>query len=223
MRARLSSLIGGAGAVALVAGLVVGLPATAQAAVSPTAAVVINEVYGGGGNAGATYKRDFIELYNTSDTAVPLAGWSVQYASATGAFSNVDALEGTIPAHAYWIVAESAGTGGTVDVPNDEPAPGTLAMSGTGGKVLLARTTTAQNACATTCAAAPDVVDLVGWGTTTTGYSGSGAAPATTNSTSVSRNDAHANTTDNAADFTAGTRRPRAAAMRATRVTRPRA
>ena len=61
MRARRSSLVGGAGALALVAGLVVGrrLP---QAAVSPSAPVVINEVYGGGGNAGATYRRDFIEL-----------------------------------------------------------------------------------------------------------------------------------------------------------------
>ena len=36
----------------------------AQAAVSPTASVVINEVYGGGGNSGAQYNRDFIELRN---------------------------------------------------------------------------------------------------------------------------------------------------------------
>ena len=45
------------------------------------AQVVINEVYCGGGNSGATYKNDFIELYNTGGTSVNLAGWSVQYAS----------------------------------------------------------------------------------------------------------------------------------------------
>ena len=44
---------------------------------------MISEVYGGGGNAGATLKRDFIELYNKSAAPVDLAGWSVQYASVT--------------------------------------------------------------------------------------------------------------------------------------------
>jgi predicted extracellular nuclease len=200
-------LVGGAGALALVAGLVVGLPTTAQAAVSPSAAVVINEVYGGGGNAGATYTRDFIELYNKSDSPVSLAGWSVQYASATGTAWASDPLSGTIPAHAYWIVAEGAGTGGTVATPDDEVpggTTGTLAVSGTGGKVLLANVATAQT-CGTSCASATAtaVVDLVGWGTTTVGGAGSPAA-GTTNATSVSRDAAHTNTNNNAADFTVG-------------------
>ena len=50
----------------------------------PPGSVVISEVYGGGGNAGATYTNDFIELYNRTANAISLAGWSVQYASATG-------------------------------------------------------------------------------------------------------------------------------------------
>ena len=57
--------------------------ATAQA--DPTGSqVVINEVYGGGGNAGSHYQADFVELYNPSASAVDLTGWTVQYRSATG-------------------------------------------------------------------------------------------------------------------------------------------
>ena len=32
--------------------------------------VTISQVYGGGGNSGATYKNDFIELYNAGTTTV---------------------------------------------------------------------------------------------------------------------------------------------------------
>jgi hypothetical protein len=41
----------------------------------------ISQVYGGGGNAGATYKNDFIEIFR-GDTSVDVSAWSVQYASA---------------------------------------------------------------------------------------------------------------------------------------------
>lgn len=46
--------------------------------------VVISQVYGGGGNSGAPYTHDFIELFNRGTSSVPLTGWSVQYSSATG-------------------------------------------------------------------------------------------------------------------------------------------
>ena len=44
--------------------------------------VRISQVYGGGGNNGATYMNDFIELFNSGATTVNLVGWSVQYNSA---------------------------------------------------------------------------------------------------------------------------------------------
>src|SRR5262245_4880264 len=63
---------------------VVGLEPMAGllSAVSPD--LVISQVYGGGGNAGALYTHDFIELFNRGTTAVSLSGMSLQYASATG-------------------------------------------------------------------------------------------------------------------------------------------
>src|SRR5215213_9000368 len=140
-------------------GLAVAVPASA---VSPD--VVINEVYGGGGNAGATYKRDFIELKSTGSAPVSVTGWSVQYASATGTTWQVTGLNGTITPGGTYLVAEGAGAGGTVDMP-DPRTTGAIAMSGTAGKVALVRTSTALG-CGANCDSAPDVVDFVGFGTT---------------------------------------------------------
>ena len=44
--------------------------------------IVISQVYGGGGNGGATYKNDFVELFNRGTSPGDVAGWSVQYTSA---------------------------------------------------------------------------------------------------------------------------------------------
>mgnify|MGYP001132758686 CR=1 FL=1 len=43
--------------------------------------IVISQVYGGGGNTGATYKNDFIELFNRGAAAVDVTGWTIQYLS----------------------------------------------------------------------------------------------------------------------------------------------
>src|SRR5437867_4533373 len=46
--------------------------------------IVIGQVYGGGGNSGATFSNDFVEIFNRGSSAVSLSGKSIQYASATG-------------------------------------------------------------------------------------------------------------------------------------------
>ena len=51
-------------------------------AVSPN--LVVSQVYGGGGNTGATHTHDFIELFNRGPAGTPLNGMSLQYSSATG-------------------------------------------------------------------------------------------------------------------------------------------
>src|SRR5436190_6898968 len=123
--------------------------------------IVISQIYGGGGNSGATLKNDFIELFNPGSQSVPLAGWSVQYASSTGAFSQVTPLTGSIPAGGYYLVQESAGTGGTISLtPN---ATGSIAMAAGSGKVLVAQSTIALGA----CPAAGTYVDLVSHGSGT--------------------------------------------------------
>src|SRR5690348_15378622 len=82
-----------------------------------SAQVVISQVYGGGGNSGATYKNDFIELFNPTSTTVNLSGWSVQYTSSTGPSGSSPAwavtnLSGSIAPGHYYLIQEAAGTGG---------------------------------------------------------------------------------------------------------------
>ena len=102
--------------------------------------VVISQVYGGGGNMGATLKNDFIELHNRSNATVSLTGWTVQYASSAGSTWASTALSGSIPAGGYYLVQEAAGTGG---VPGPTPdATGTIAMAAASGKVALVNTGT---------------------------------------------------------------------------------
>src|SRR5690242_9398110 len=50
----------------------------------PPTTVKISQVYGGGGNSGATYTNDFFEVFNQSGTAVDLSNWSIQQTSASG-------------------------------------------------------------------------------------------------------------------------------------------
>ena len=81
------------------------------------AEVVINQLYGGGGNTGATYRNDFIELYNNGSSAKDLSGWSVQYASATGlSWSKID-LAGSIAAHGFYLVKAASGGSVGIEVP----------------------------------------------------------------------------------------------------------
>jgi predicted extracellular nuclease len=194
----------------LLASAVVLLPLTAHAASST---VVISQVYGAGGNSGATYQNDYIELFNLSNASVSVDGWSVQYTSATGTgnfASNVTPLTGTIPAGSYYLVALAGGTTGAVLPKGD--AIGTINMAAGGGKVILANTTTglACNGSSTSCTAdqLAQIVDLVGQGTANY-YEGNGAAPAPGATTADVRADGGCTDTDNnALDFTAASPNP---------------
>src|SRR5512142_339679 len=166
---------------ALAAGAGLALAAPPAAAASPD--VVISQVYGGGGNAGATYTNDFVELFNRGAAPVDLTGWTVQYASAAGTSWQVTALAGTIGPGARYLVGEAAGSGGTTPLPTPD-ATGTIAMSATSGKVALATVATALT-CAAACHAAPEVRDFVGYGTANDFETA--AAPALSNTTAALR------------------------------------
>ena len=96
--------------------------------------VVISQIYGGGGNVGATFNRDFVELHNRGSTSVAIAGWSIQYAASTGSSwsSTTQQVRLTgaapIPAGGYFLVATTtSGTVGRRDhrgLPRDGGQPG---------------------------------------------------------------------------------------------------
>ena len=169
------------------------------------AQVVISQVYGGGGNAGATLRHDFIELKNRSTTAQSVGGWSVQYTSATGGTWQVTALPAatTIPAGAYLLVRQAAGTGGTVDVLGD--VTGTIAMAGASGKVALANSATPLSG---TVPAGAGLIDAVSYGTAN-GIEGTPTL-ALSNTTAALRNGSGCDDTgNNVNDFSVGAPAPR--------------
>ncbi|GAA2797367.1 endonuclease/exonuclease/phosphatase family protein [Kitasatospora paracochleata] len=177
---------------------------------APSTGAVIAEVYGGGGNSGATLKNDFIELANKGGGAFGLTGYSVQYLTGSPSASSqwgVTQLTGSIAPGGRFLVAEAAGAGGTVDLPTPD-ASGNLALSGTSGTVALVSGTTALTCkTAADCAADPRVVDLVGFGTAVV-HEGSASAAGASNTASVARSAALADTDDNAADLKAGAPTP---------------
>ena len=159
--------------------------------------IVISQVYGGGGNSGATYTSDLIELFNRGNTTVNVTGWSVQYASATGSTWQVTRLSGSIAPGQYYLVQEAPGSGGTVNLPTPD-ALGVIALSATAGKVALVNHATALTGA---CPTGANVVDLVGFGGAN--CSEGTPAPALSNATAVIRNgNGCAETDDNSADFT---------------------
>ncbi len=171
--------------------------------------IVISQIYGGGGNAGSTFKNDFIEIFNADGATVNLSGWSVQYASAAGTTWQVTALNGSLAPGQYFLIQESQGAGGTTNLPAPN-ATGNIAMSATAGKVALVSNTVALSG---GCPVGGAIVDFVGYGTGTGGatcFEGTAAAPTLTNTTAdFRRNNGLQDTDSNTADFVTGAPNPR--------------
>jgi hypothetical protein len=166
--------------------------------------VVISQVYGGGGNSGATFKNDFIELFNRGSAPVSLSGWSVQYASSAGSSWQVTALTAvTLQPGQYYLVQEAKGSGGSVDLPTPD-ATGSIAMSATAGKVALC-----SNATALTGTCPTGLVDFVGFGSSTN-CSETSTTQTLTNTTAAMRvSNGCIDTNNNGADFVVGAPNPR--------------
>lgn len=175
-------------------------------ATSAQADVVVSQVYGGGGNSGATLRNDFIELFNNGSDPVDLNGWTVQYASAAGTSWTRTNLSGSIAPGGYFLVQQAAGTGGTVDLPTPD-STGTIAMSGTAGKVALVNSTTALvGTCPSTDAS---LIDLVGYGSTASCALGSPTGNLSNTNGALRKEDGCTNTRNNNADFSITAPTPR--------------
>jgi predicted extracellular nuclease len=178
-----------------------GLPAFAAGS------IVISQAYGGGGNSGAPYRHDFIELYNRGTAAVNLAGWSLQYASAAGStWNNKTDLAGSLAPGQYLLVQQAAGTGGGAALPTPDLS-GAIAMSAASGKVALVRSTVSITT-GTTCPTGALIEDFLGYGSANCAEGS--PAPTLSNTLAALRRAGGATDTDNnAADFLAGTPTPR--------------
>ncbi|MGZ5434409.1 MAG: LamG-like jellyroll fold domain-containing protein [Pyrinomonadaceae bacterium] len=173
--------------------------------------MVISQAYGGGGNAGSTYKNDFIELFNLSNAPIDITGWSVQYASSTGNTWQVTPLCATgtctIAPGQYYLVKQAGGPLGTTDLPAPD-ATGAIPMGNTAGKVALVANTTLFSF--VVCPTGATIVDFVGYGTGTNCFEGSGPTLLTSNLTAALRkNNGCLDTNNNNPDFEISAPNPR--------------
>ncbi len=188
---------------------------------APPSDIVISQVYGGGGNTGAIFTHDFIELFNRGTTTISLAGWSLQYASASGTSNfgagatlitelpNISLAPGQ-----YLLIQEARGNAGTSPLPNpDVIDPTPIALSATEGKIALVNTSAplgcngGKNPCLP--GVLTNIVDLMGYGEADF-FLGWGTAPAGTNTAGILRlNNGCKDTRSNAEDFTVGAPNPR--------------
>jgi hypothetical protein len=206
----------------LVALLLAAALLTASSAYSAASAPVLSQIYAGGGNAGASFANDFVELFNPGTTAVDLSGWTLQYASAASTTWQSTAVSGSIASGHYYLVelASAAANGAPLPAPD---AVGTTNLAVSGGKVALVPTGDALTCGASPGSCSPNstVVDLVGYGSAAD-FEGTAAAPALSSTTAAIRADGGCGDSgDNAADFSTAPPAPRNASEAAHACTAP--
>src|SRR5438477_1391945 len=206
-------------ALVVLVSMVVALVPFSRTAEALSTSVVISQVYGGGGNSGAQFTNDFIELFNRGGASIDLSGWSVQYTSATGpgnfgsAANLITPLTGTIAPGQYVLIQEAAGTTPVAALPAPDVTDATpINMGAAGGKVVLVNTTgpLGCNGGSTPCSAAAvaTIVDLIGYDGAN--FFEGAAAPTLSNTTAAFRKNVGCTESDNnSTDFEALAPAPR--------------
>jgi hypothetical protein len=185
------------------------LALTVQQPPPPADHVVISQLYGSGGNSGAAFTNDYVELYNPTPNSFNLAGWSLQYASAGDSnWSNKQPLGGIIASGEYFLI--KLGSNGS----NGNPLPqanieGDINMGATSGKVALVNNSINLNG---DCPNGldPDIVDFVGYGSSAGCFEGADHAPAPSAVNAIFRKfNGAQDTNQNKDDFQAAPANPR--------------
>ena len=134
-------------------------------------ALVISQIYGGGGNSGSLFTNDFIEIFNNSTSVADLSGFSVQYASRSATAWHKTDLSGTLDPYHYYLIQEAGGSSGTTPLPTPDKID-TIGLSASTGNIALVSTQSllpSSNACLDV-----SILDLVGYGSAVC-YEGSAA------------------------------------------------
>ncbi len=183
---------------------------TVQQPVPPVDHLVISQLYGGGGNTGATFTNDYIEIYNPTGISFNLSGWSLQYASAAGtSWTNKQPLGGTIAPGEYFLVSLASGGANGSALPVSANISGDINMSATTGKVaLVSNAVSLSGSCPN--GSDPDIVDFVGYGSSASCFEGATRAPAPSNTNALFRKlNGAQDTNQNGDDFQTAAANPR--------------
>lgn len=183
---------------------------TIQQPPPPVDHLVISQLYGGGGNSGATFTNDYVEIYNPTGVSFNLAGWSLQYASAAGtSWTNKQPLGGTIAPGEYFLVSLASGGANGSALPVAPNISGDINMSATTGKIaLVSNSISLSGSCPN--GSDPDIVDFVGYGSSASCFEGAARASAPSNTSALFRKlNGTQDTNQNGDDFQTGAPNPR--------------
>lgn len=162
--------------------------------------LVISQVYGAGGNSGALFRNDFVELYNPTASAINISGWSLQYAGAASDnwhTGKVD-LSGTVAPGKYFLIQLASGGSIGATLPAPDLASTNISMSFAAGKLALVSNTVTLTG---NCPSSAGIVDFIGYGTSAD-CNETANAPATAAALAIFRiNNGCTDNNNNSSDF----------------------
>jgi hypothetical protein len=180
-------------------------------------AVVISQIFGGGGAFSAPVNADFIELFNRSNSPVNIGGWSVWAAGSSLAATFTTDRRGIIPANTILLpgqhyLVQTLANPGQFGIPlfaDVTFTPG-FGIDQSDAKVALVRNSTTVPACPIAGNPGPDVEDWVAYGVKNECFLGGSATLSTAVTQSVKRKQGGCqNTWQNFFDFRLASPEPR--------------
>jgi hypothetical protein len=177
---------------------------SAPAPLQPAAAgdIVFSQIYASGGNPGSTFQNNYLEVFNRTNNVVDISGWRFYIADATGAFNQSISFVSSrgigIGAHRYLLIRFGPNSMNGAPLPNPDltvpsdpiiipgfpPIPpinlspsGKVFLTGP-GTMLLGSTCPLPN---------PEIVDFVGYGSSTNCFEGTGPTATINNTTAALR------------------------------------
>jgi hypothetical protein len=175
--------------------------------------IVISQVYSRGGESGATYRSDFVELFNRGAASVDVSGWTIEVRGIEGQPNTTFGISfasnnSVVQPGKHFLFEFARGTEGQEiflpDFPNFGFSPN---LSGAGAYVALYRGSHIVHF--GSCPSGTDLVDFVGYGTAAC-REGVLNSPAPSATQALMRRDGGCtDTDDNSADFQLAAPTPR--------------
>ncbi len=127
----------------------------------------ISQIFPAGGETGAPYRYDYVELYNRGTTDVSMTNWSIQFgAQSTQTFPQRATFSGTILAGRYFLIqlaSQNLAVGADLPVAPDWVSTSNVNLDVTAGRVALVVNSNAlPNGCPQPIPV--NIVDFVGYG-----------------------------------------------------------
>jgi hypothetical protein len=137
-----------------------------------SSSIRISQVYTRGGEAGATYQNDFVEIFNAGSTAVDINNWALVVITFEGTTQQAigarfNSSFSMPPGMHLLIRFNGNGTAGQA-TPGEFPVITDISLGSTSGQImLLSPSQTVPTGCPTSFSEAGTVTDFVGYGTST--------------------------------------------------------